>query len=155
MTIAAAAASIALFVNTFGGTWSCVVTVPATAAHPAQIFTSIWTIESPKGTNWTIVRYASPAGVLYGTAYVGFVPQLGAWVYDDFHADGALARVSSPGPVNSVWEWRGSYYPIGGSTDTSGDILWKSVSLLRFERQYRKIVNGEPQDMGRDVCTKR
>ncbi len=101
--------------------------------------------------NWTIVRWG-PHGEQGGTAYVGYVPKLRAWIYDDFHGDGSYARSTSSGPHNDTWAWFGTYYT-QRAQQSYGPISW-SVKGNRLERRYETTVSGRPHQVGTDSCAK-
>lgn len=144
--VLAAAANVATqFFNDFGGNWTC----------GNDKYHSQWSITSPDGNYWTIVAYGLDAAHPGGTAYVGWLPQEHVYVYDDFHNDGSLAKLTAPVPSNGVWHWTGTYDASGAATpDTGPDITWtrKNDTIVRT---FGKRVNGAVQPMGNDTCTKR
>ena len=146
VVLAATTHVAAHFFNDFGGSWTC-----GNSQYHAQ-----WSITSPEGNYWTIVQYGVDLQHPGGTAYVGFLPQKNAYVYNDFHADGSLAQLSSPLPgADHTWRWTGVFYQTGKDPDPNGDITWTLTPKGTIERHFRKVVNGTPKEMGSDTCTKR
>lgn len=131
------------FLNDFGGTWTC-----TNGTYHVR-----WDIHPLAGhPSIAEVVYGDPAKPA-GFAFVYFVPGAEQFRYDDFHADGAQAHLTSSPPTNGAWEWSGVYYPIGNNPDTSGDIIWQRTAT-RIERHFRQRVNGTPVERASDVCTK-
>jgi hypothetical protein len=98
-----AALAVNLFLSTFGGTWLCTTHGGGAAnAAPAR-----WTIAAVPHSAWAVVRWGEPGAG--GTAYVGYLAPLGAWMYDDFHSDGSFTASTSNGPQNGVWTWSATY----------------------------------------------
>jgi hypothetical protein len=91
------------FLSAFGGTWSCTPHIPGVVAAPR----SRWTIAQAPQSSWVVLHWS--ARTANGTAFVGYLGHDQTWVYDDFHSDGSLTANTSPGPVNGVWTWSGSF----------------------------------------------
>ena len=145
LVLAAATSAATQFFQDFGGSWTC-----GNDTYHAQ-----WTISSPDGNAWTIVTYGIDKQHLGGTAYVGWLPQENAYVYNDFHSDGALAQLSSPLPTgNQTWHWTGTYYPVGGAKDATPDITWTLMPNGTISRKFAQRINGKLIDKGSDTCTK-
>lgn len=147
-------AAVNLFAQTFAGTWTCHVSVPATSDHPSRSFTSEWSIQSAPGDKWAVVRWGPQDSGNGGVAYVGYVPTENDWAYQDFHYDGSYGVTTSAGPdKDGVWTWAGGgYYTTGGILH--GEIKWKPTSSTRIDRTYYKLDNGSPTQTGSDYCTK-
>lgn len=143
--LAAAMAAGTQFFRDFGGSWTC----------GNDKYHASWWITSPDGNAWTIVSYGTDKLHLGGTAYVGWLPQENAYVYTDFHSDGALAQLSSPLPVSDhTWHWTGVYYPVGGAKDTTAEITWTLMPNGTIERKFGQRINGKLIDKGSDTCTR-
>lgn len=133
-----------LFLSAFAGTWTC-----GNARYHAQ-----WRISAAAGkSEWAQIQYG-PIDAPDGTAFAGSLPQEHAYVYNDFHNDGSFARLSSPGPVNGVWTWTGTYYPRGGAADFAPYITWAIASNGTIERHFAKKTDKGLIDSGSDVCTR-
>lgn len=136
---AAAADDPAAFSAAFTGSWKC-GSVP-------------WTFAALEpGSPWTRVTYASGAGA--GTAIVGYVEGLKAFVYRDFHADGSYADASAPAPLNGVWNFSGPYYFPGAPAPLNGRIRWVQKTRDRFDREFGTLREGALVPMGGDTCTR-
>lgn len=144
LVLAAATNVSAAFFRDFGGTWTC-----GNATYHAR-----WSIESPDGNYWTIVRYGSDAQHIDGTAYVGWLPQDNVYVYNDYHNDGGFAQLTASAPSDGVWHWTGKYYASGAkSADTGPDITW-TLKNGTIVRAFAKRTNGKLTNTGSDTCTK-
>lgn len=152
--LAVLVATMNLFAQTFAGTWTCHVNVPATSDHPARSFTTDWSIQSAPGDKWAVVRWGPQDSGNGGIAYVGYVPSENDWAYQDFHYDGTYGVTTSSGPdKDGVWTWAGGgYYTPTGILH--GEIKWKPTSSTRIDRTYYKLDNGNPTQTGSDYCTK-
>lgn len=128
------------FLDDFAGKWLC---------GARKI---LWNIQ-PSGPRWTTVTYGDPEHP-YGVAYVGFLEADNVLSYNDFHTDGALARLTSPPPTNHVYHWSGTYYPVGNPKDTSGDIYWTLTPSGTIHRDFGQIVNGKRIARDSDDCVK-
>jgi len=116
--------------------------------------TTAWTFARlPGGKNWLEVTYG-PAAAPYGTAVMGYVEGLHAWVYRDFHADGGYADLTSPGPADGRWVWSGPYYPADGSAALNGRITYVEVDGKRYDRIFETLEHGVPVKKGGDSCLK-
>ena len=105
------------------------------------------------GSPWIQNVYGDPAHPA-GSAVIGYVSGLHAWVYRDFHSDGSYADVTSGGPANGKWEWTGPYYPGGGGPPLYGRVTYVIVSPTRYNRVFETLKNGALVRMGGDTCTK-
>lgn len=101
---------------------------------------------------WLRVTYSR--GAPEGTAVLGFVVGLHAWVFRDFHSDGAYADLSSPGPSDGRWEWTGPYYPLEGGPPLGSRITYVERSSTRFERTFELLRDDAYVPTGSDICTK-
>lgn len=126
-------------VNYFIGEWSC--------AGTPWVFTPFL-----EDAGWIRNVYGKP-GKPDGSAIVGYVAGLKKYVYRDFHADGSYADISSDGPVEGRWVWTGPYYPTSGGA-LNAQITYVIVNANRYERLFASVVDGKPQTMGHDACTK-
>ncbi len=150
--LAAVVPAASPFAQAFTGSWNCSQHIAAASGRPAHIMHSDWIIAPAAGSrNWTIVRWG-PHGEQGGTAYVGYVPRLRTWLYDDFHGDGSYARSTSRGPHGGTWAWYGTYYTSDAQL-SYGPILW-SVKNNRLERKYEQTVAGHTRQLGADSCAK-
>jgi hypothetical protein len=147
-------AAASLFFQTFAGTWTCTSEVPASKDAPAHSVSTKWVVSVEPGVeNWTVVRWGGP-GAAGGTAYVGYVPSLKQWIYDDYHGDGTYARSTAAAPKDNAWDWFGTYYGPDGQTNY-GPITWKLSALNRIDRTFSRTGDdGKPVVLGRDFCTK-
>jgi hypothetical protein len=135
------AASLAsTFLDDFTGTWLC------------GEQKTVWNIQ-PWRDRWAQVTYGDPEHP-YGVAYVGFLEADNVISYNDFHADGALARLTSPPPTNHIYHWSGAYYPLGKPKDTSGDIYWTLTPSGTLHRDFGQIVDGKRKALAADECVK-
>ncbi len=126
-------------VRYFLGSWKC-ADVPLTFAPLVD------------GSPWTRVSYGvAPSN---GTAIVGYVTSLGGWVFRDFHADGAYADMSSPGPSDGRWQWTGPYYPPEGGPPLSGRVTYREVSPTHFDRTFELLRDQDFVPAGNDSCLK-
>lgn len=144
LVLAATANIAAQFFHDFGGNWTC-----GNGRYHSQ-----WSITSPDGNYWTIVRYGADAQHPDGTAYVGWLPQSSVYVYNDYHNDGGLAQLTAPAPGDGVWHWKGDYFAAGAKTvDNGPDITWtrKGDAIVRT---FAKRQNGKLTPTGNDTCTK-
>lgn len=124
----------------FLGTWKCAgVTWAFMPLAP----------ESP----WIRDVYGDPAHP-DGTAVLGYVDGLHAWVYRDFHADGSYADLTSNGPKDGRWEWMGPYYPASGGPTLNARISYIVVDPSRFDRVFESLKDGAFVKLGGDTCTK-
>lgn len=89
-----------------------------------------------------------------GTAVMGWIPELHAFVYRDFHADGSYADLTSTGLVNGRWEFSGPYYPATGGPPLQGRISYVVVSATRYDRIFEMLRAGTFVRMGGDTCSK-
>ncbi len=140
--VTALLASISLFAQAFSGTWTCYFQTHGTE----------WTITAAPGSAWTTVRWGDQSSANGGVAYVGFIPQMRAWVYRDFHYDGSYADVTSPGPSQNAWTWSGPYY--AADRIMYGNITWTLTSPDRIERTFRKRDGDKLTPTGNDYCTR-
>jgi hypothetical protein len=124
--LVAAALAANLFLSTFGGTWTCT---------GAGRLPSRWTIAPAPASRW--VRVEWNAGGARGTAYVGYLAAAGAWIYEDFHADGSFATSTSPGPAGGVWTWSATYTT--GARVTHGAIQWRREGTGMRQRFGRLV----------------
>lgn len=132
-----------LFLAAFAGSWTCGNTQ----------YRAPWSIAQAAGKSaWSVVRYGPPDAP-GGTAYVGPLPQEHGYIYEDFHVDGSYARLSSPGPVNNVWTWTGTYFPHGGAADSTPYITWTLVKGTIERRFAQKLPQGIVE-RGTDTCTR-
>lgn len=152
--VALLVAAVNIFAQTFSGSWTCHVTVPAASDHPALSFTTEWNIESAPGDKWAVVKWGPQDSSNGGIAYVGYVPSQNDWAYQDFHYDGNFGVSTSDGPdKNKVWKWAGgAYYTPTGILH--GVITWKLASPTRIERTYSRVADGKTEQTGSDYCTK-
>ena len=128
------------FFDELHGTWNC--------------GGATWTIaRAPGNSAWTTVTYGKGASV-FGTAYVGWVPQLQRYVYRDFHNDGPIAELTSPAPTNGTWTWTGSYYPANGPVDESAHITWSYQEPNLLVRHFGKEHAGTYTELDSDRCTR-
>ena len=135
------AASVATsFIDDFKGTWLC---------GDAK---TKWTI-APYGDRWATVKWGDPANP-GGVAYVGYLDADNVFAYNDFHGDGAMARLTSPAPTNHSYHWTGSYYAVGQAKDDSADIFWKLTPMGTIHRDFGQMVNGVRVPRGADECVK-
>jgi len=124
----------------FVGEWICGGTTPWTFAPLG-----------PGDATWIKVTYGK-ADQPYGTAVLGFVKGLGAWVYRDFHTDGSYADLTSPGLVDGRWVWSGPYYPVGSTTVLNGHVTYVVVDAQRYDRVFESLKDGKLVKMGGDTC---
>lgn len=136
----------------FLGNWTCSGTVPANGGHPASTYHTPNRFALAPGSQWITNRWGpeNPDG---GIAYIGYVPGQKQWVYEDYHYDGSMARVTSPGLQDGKWIWSGPYYPAGG-----GVLHGRIVYVLRDKTRYDRIFEA-PQGtgwhrLGGDTCTR-
>lgn len=123
----------------FGGTWKCAGTT--------------WTFAPlAQGSAWTRVNYGGP--MPDGTAVLGYVAGLHSWLYRDFHANGAYADLTSPGPIAGRWEWTGPYYPAEGGAAISSRVTYLQRSPTRYDRIFEILRKQEFTQMGTDSCVK-
>jgi hypothetical protein len=126
-------------VRYFLGSWKC-AGVPMTFAPLTD------------GSPWTRLSYGvAPAN---GTAILGYVTSLGGWIFRDFHADGAYADMSSPGPSDGRWQWTGPYYPQEGGPPLGGRVTYSEVSPTRFDRVFEVMRDDNFVPTGNDSCMK-
>jgi len=145
LVFAAATSAATQFFQDFGGSWTC----------GNDKYHAAWSIASPRDSKWTIVTYGDDREHLDGTAYVGWLPQENAYVYIDFHADGALAHLTSPLPKGDhTWSWTGVYYAVGGAKDTTPDITWTLMPNGTIQRKFGQRIDGKLIEKGSDTCTK-
>ncbi len=151
---AALIAAVSVFLQTFGGSWTCMRDVPASGAAPARTVKTAWTIAADPGVeNWAVVHWGG-SGAEGGTAYVGYVAPLKQWIYDDFHGDGTYARSTTPAPNGNTWDWYGTYYA-PDSQISYGPISWKLTGPSRIDRTYAKTgTDGKVTVLATDYCTK-
>jgi hypothetical protein len=124
----------------FLGSWSC-------AGTP-------WTWSPLLGDDrWIRNVYGAPDRP-DGTAVMGWVPELRAFVYRDFHADGSYADLTTPGPVNGRWEFTGPYYPASGGPPLQGRVTYVVVSATRYDRIFETRRSDAFVRMGGDTCSK-
>jgi len=124
----------------FLGTWKCAGVT--------------WTfLPLADGGPWIRDIYGDPAHP-DGTAVLGHVDGLHAWVYRDFHADGSYADLTSPGLKDGRWEWTGSYYPASGGAALEARISYVIVDPARFDRIFESQKDGTFAKMGGDTCAK-
>lgn len=135
--IAVLFAALSLFAQAFGGTWTCTGGTR-------------WHIAPAPGVAWTTVEWG-PRSADGGTAYVGYVPKLGAWLYEDFHGDGSYATNTSQGPRGGAWTWSGTYYT--SHAILHGSVIWRRTNAGRIDRTFESNVNGVTHD-ARDSCTR-
>jgi hypothetical protein len=102
----------------------------------------------------TWLRLTYSRGAPEGTAVVGYVAGLHAWVFRDFHSDGAYADMSSPGPSDGRWEWTGPYYPQEGGPPLGSRITYVERSPTRFERTFELLRDDAYVPTGNDACMK-
>jgi hypothetical protein len=124
----------------FLGTWSCAGTY--------------WHWSPLLGDDRWIRNVYGDAKQPDGTAVMGWVPELHAFVYRDFHADGSYADLTSPGAVNGRWEWSGPYYPAAGGPPLQGRITYVVVSPTRYDRIFEMQRAGTLTRMGGDNARK-
>ena len=123
----------------FSGSWKC-AGVPVSFAQLVE------------GSPWTRVSYGvAPAN---GTAIMGYVASLSGWIYRDFHADGAYADMSSPGPSDGRWQWTGPYYPQEGGPPLDGRMTYVEVSPTHFDRTFELLRDAAFVPTGNDSCVK-
>jgi hypothetical protein len=137
--------------------------VPVQAAPPAdlQYFVGTWHCGnerwtySPFGTNWVRIEYAH-GDTIDGIAYAGYVAQLDAYVYRDFHADGSYAELfSAPPAATGQWKWHGPYYAAGQTGPLNGEISYTETNETAFARAFAsREKDGTLTPRGGDVCTK-
>lgn len=130
-------AAVSLFAQSFGGSWRC--------TGGTQ-----WRIAPAPGSGWTTVEWG-PRSADGGTAYVGYVPKLKLWLYEDFHGDGSYATNTSQGPKSGAWRWSGTY-------DTAravvhGSVIWRRANAGRIDRTFQYTVAGVPHE-AHDSCTR-
>jgi len=130
-------AALTLFAQTFSGTWTCTGGTR-------------WHIAPAPGVAWTTVEWG-PRSADGGTAYVGYIPKLGEWLYEDFHGDGTYATNTSPGPRGGAWTWSGTYYL--AHTVLHGSVIWRRTNAGRIDRTFESKVNGVLHD-AHDACTR-
>lgn len=123
----------------FFGTWKCGTT---TLTFASFADTSAWMRASYGGTQPD------------GTAVVGYVTGLHAWVYRDFHRDGAYADLASPGPSDGRWQWSGPYYPVEDGPPLQDRMTYRQVSSTRFDRTFELLQGTDYVPTGSDSCTK-
>jgi hypothetical protein len=124
----------------FLGTWKC-----------ADV---TWTFAPlQNGSHWIRDVYGDPAHP-DGTAVIGWVSQLGKWIYRDFHADGSYADLTSRPPLGGRWEWTGPYYPSGSDRELNGKVTYVVVSPTRYDRTFEALENGALVKHGGDTCVK-
>lgn len=140
MILGAALTTQTAFFDDLHGTWTC--------------GEATWTIaRAPGNSAWTTVTYGK-GDLTYGTAYVGWVPQLQRYVYRDFHNDGPIAELTSPAAMNGMWTWTGSYYPASGSVDESARITWSYQAPNVLVRHFDNVHAGKYTEVDSDRCTR-
>jgi len=135
-------AAAGIFMQAFGGVWTC-----HSQGHDVP-----WTISSAPGSSWTTVRWAAQNSAEGGIAYVGRLDAPPHWIYEDFHYDGSYATNTSAGPSGGTWTWQGTYYL--GNRVLHGQVLWKRSSPQRIDRTFMVIASGKATKTGADYCTK-
>lgn len=73
-----AAASMSLFLQTFGGSWTC-TTYPPHNVAAAPMYRSTWKITGLPGNQWSSVSWGPP-NKYGGIAYVGYSPTKRLWL---------------------------------------------------------------------------
>jgi hypothetical protein len=141
LVLAAAGSTATQFYDDFAGSWIC-----GNATNHAT-----WRIDSAPGDYWTTVVYGDSARP-DGHAYVGYLEQEGVYVYNDYHADGSLARLTANPPSDHTWVWTGTYFPYGGAADDTPYISWKLLPNGTIARTFGKRVNGRVTELGSDTC---
>jgi hypothetical protein len=132
------------FLDDFAGSWTC-----GNASYH-----SAWRIEpAPGKSEWAEVSYGEPQAPA-GIAFVGPIEQEKTYVYNDFHTDGSLARLSSPVAVDHVWIWTGTYYPQGKAADPTPYITWTLTPKGTIERHFAQRMQGKTIDRGSDTCSR-
>jgi len=129
--------------------------------NDGRYFTGKWTCAGvpwtfallPGSKSWTEITYGPPDDVT-GTAVMGYVAVLKAWVYRDFHADGSYADLTSPGLVDGRWIWSGPYYRASGGPVLNGRITYVEVDAKRYDRIFESLENGAYVSHGGDSCLK-
>lgn len=140
LVLAALSGGAGAFLDDFRGTWNCGGTT--------------WTIaQAPGDSSWASVTYAGRKTV-YGTAYVGWLPQLQSFVYRDFHNDGSLAELTSAPPTDNTWTWTGAYYAGTEPVDTHGRVTWTYKAPGTIVRHFGKEQDGKYVELGHDECAK-
>jgi hypothetical protein len=133
----------------------------ASPAEDGRYFVGTWTCAGETwtfapliaGSDWLRVTYEH-AGTVDGTAVMGFVNGLQAWVYRDFHADGSYADLTSSGNADGRWTWNGPYYPASGGAPLNGRITYTEVDRDRYDRTFESLRNGTLVKLGGDRCTR-
>lgn len=127
------------FFATFSGRWTCDGTP--------------WAFDRvADASSWTRVTYAAGRGG--GTAVVGYVAGLRAFVYRDFHNDGSYADLHARVPDDGTWVWSGPYYPGGAAEPLQGEIRWIVIGPRAFRRTFASLRDGKLTPMGGDTCTR-
>jgi hypothetical protein len=138
-----AAAAVSAFLAAFGGTWSCTVDSPRTAAGAV----SRMTIAAEPSGPWTRITIAprGPGAI----AYVGYLRHDRTWIAEWFHDDGSFSSRVSSGPVDGVWVWH-------GTSTTAGSMRHDSVEWRRdgatIRRRYGRSMGADFFTSSSDVC---
>ena len=123
----------------FAGTWKCGTT-------------TVTFVPFVKPGVWTRINYRGIAPE--GTAILGYVTGLHAFVYRDFHVDGAYADLASPGPSEGRWQFTGPYYPQEGGPPLDGRTTYVQVSPTEFDRTFELMRGSAYVPAGHDACVK-
>jgi hypothetical protein len=138
----------------FVGTWVCSGTEPgANGAAPISYHTVNAFSKAPGG-RWLINRWGAQTDASGGVAYIGYVSALKQWDYDDYHYDGGLALVTSPGLEDGRWIWTGPYFTPDGH-ELHGRIVYAIRSHDRYDRIFEAPDGGGWQRLGGDSCARR
>jgi hypothetical protein len=125
------AVAVGAFLAAFGGTWTC--TAPAT--HGSARSLTHWTIAAAPRGPWTRI-VVTPVGS-GGVAYVGYLRHDRDWIYESFHDDGSFSTSVSPGPVDGVWTWRGTFTTPDGKRHDS--VQWRREGATIARRFGRSM----------------
>jgi hypothetical protein len=72
---------------------------------------------------------------------------------DDYHYDGSMARVTSPGMRHGSWIWTGPYFTTDGH-ELHGRIIYAIRSKSRYDRIFEAPDGGGWQRLGGDSCVR-
>ena len=146
--VVAPAKSSNAFLTDFAGSWRC----SAKGEQP-----SLWRIGRVPGSRWVRVDWGiRPDGLPSGSAFVGYIPARGTWVYRDFHGGGSYANMHGTRASDGTWSWSGPFYPYSaarGSAPLAGRITWKRSDARHVVRTFASLERGTLVPHGGDVCT--
>ncbi len=139
-----AAVALNAFLAAFGGAWTC---APPGGGISTLHGGTPWTIAAAPHSTWTRVGTASAHGG--SVAYVGYLPLEKTWLYNVFHDDGSFATNVSPGPVDGVWTWTGSYTMPQRVVHEA--VQWRRDGAT-IRRGFGRLIGASFRESAGDVC---